>query len=384
MLLARKGYRVLLLDRDAFPSDVMSTHFVQQAGTARLQHWGLLDQVRESNCPPVTRMCFDFGGLRLEGSPPPAGDVKEAFAPRRRVLDEILVDAAVAAGAELRERFAVRELVFGDDGRVTGIRGASRGAPEVVESARIVIGADGLHSLVARTVQAQVTKEHPVVSCGYYSYWSGVKVDAFEVHPRDGWAVAGFPTNDGLTCLIVGAAIKHFDAFRSDVEKTYTQAFAIAPSLAERMLGAKREERILGSGEFVNQFRKPYGPGWALVGDAGYHKDPSTAQGISDAFRDAELLAEALDEGFSSRSPLEEALANYEKERDMAAGPMFDFTCQMAALEPPSPDMQQLIGALSHSQAHTNEFLGLLAGTVSIPEFFSEANMGRIFAAAAV
>src|SRR5690349_15527142 len=153
MLLARKGYRVLLLDRDAFPSDIMSTHFVHQAGTSRLQCWGLLDQVRASNCPPVTSLAFDFGPFCIEGSPPPVDSVREAFAPRRRVLDKVLVDAAVASGVELRESFNVNSLILGDDGAVTGIRGASRrGGAEVAETARIVIGAEGLHSLVARTM----------------------------------------------------------------------------------------------------------------------------------------------------------------------------------------------------------------------------------------
>lgn len=373
MLLARRGYRVLLVDRDAFPSDVMSTHFIQQAGTARLQRWGLLDEVRALDCPAVTGWRFDLGGLVIAGSPPPAGDVSEAFAPRRRLLDQILVDAAVAAGAELRERFTVRALTFDEDGQVIGIRGTARGGAEVTEHARIVIGADGLHSMVAKAVAAPITRQSPIASCGYYSYWSGIAIDAFEVHPRDGWTVAGFLTNDGLACLIVGSAIRNFHQFRADVEGTYLRAFDIAPSLAERMREGRREERILGSGEYVNQFRKPFGPGWALVGDAGYHKDPCTAQGMTDAFRDAELLTAAIDEGFSDRRPLEETLAAYEEERDTVSAPVFDFTCQMAAVEPPNAEMQQLFAALAHDQAHADQFFGILAGTTSIPDFFSPA-----------
>jgi flavin-dependent dehydrogenase len=363
----------------------MSTHFIQQAGTARLERWGLLEQVRALNCPPVTRWHFDLGALTVVGSPPPSADgVTEGFAPRRRLLDKILVDAAVAAGAELRERFSVHALIFDADGRVTGIRGSARGGAEVTEQARIVIGADGLHSLLARAVQAPVTKQSPAVSCGYYSYWSGVDISAFEVHPRDGWVVAGFPTNDGLSCLIVGSAVRNFHEFRRDVEGTYLRAFELAPSLAERMRAGKREERILGSGEFVNQFRKPYGPGWALAGDAGYHKDPCTAQGMTDAFRDAELLVEAIDDGFSGRASLEDALALYEEKRDTASAPMFDFTCHMARVEPPTPDMQQLFAALAHNQAQADRFFGILAGTVAIPDFFSPENMSQILAEVAV
>ena len=145
MLLARKGYKVLLLDRSTFPSDLtFSTHYIHQSGIACLKRWGLLDRVVASNCPPITSFHFDFGNFALSGSPPPADGVKEAYAPRRKVLDAILVDGAVAAGAELRTGFSVDELVF-ENGRVCGIHGREKTGAAVVEKARIVIGADGMH-----------------------------------------------------------------------------------------------------------------------------------------------------------------------------------------------------------------------------------------------
>jgi flavin-dependent dehydrogenase len=145
------------------------------------------------------------------------------------------------------------------------------------------------------------------------------------------------------------------------------------------MRGGKREERILGSADFPNFFRKPYGAGWALVGDAGYHKDPVTAQGITDAFRDAALLTEAIDEGFRGGRLLE-ALACYEAKRNTAAMPMFEFTCQVAAMEPQSPEMHALVGALRGNQAGIDRFLGVLAGTTAFADFFSEDNIGQIMA----
>ena len=153
MLLARKGYRVLLVDRDTFPSDHISTHWIHQPGVAQLDRWGLRERLAATGCPPITAITMDLGPFALRGTPPPAGDVAEAYCPRRTVLDKLLVDAAVEAGAELRERFTVQDLIWDGD-RVSGITGRSATSTTVTEQARMVIGADGLHSLVARQVEA--------------------------------------------------------------------------------------------------------------------------------------------------------------------------------------------------------------------------------------
>jgi len=381
MLLARQGYRVLLVDKSTFPSDIMSTHIIWQPGVARLKRWGLLNQLAASNCPPVLQIKFDVGEFAFTGSSPPADSVVEAYCPRRKVLDKILVDAAVAAGAELREGFAVEEVVMDGD-RVTGIRGHARGGTTATESARIVIGADGMHSVVARAVQALQYNTKPPLACWYYTYWSGVQAERGEMYPRDGRMFGAIPTNDGLVCIPVAWAQREFGAYRADIENNYLKTLELAPEFAERVREGRREERFVGTGEMHNFFRKPYGPGWALVGDAGYHKDPITARGITDAFRDAELLAEAIDAGFTGRRPLTEALANYERQRDEEVLPMYEFTCQLAALHPPPPEMQQLFGALRRNQAEADRFFGTIAGTVSIPQFFAPENMQRIIAAA--
>src|SRR5688572_22601793 len=157
MLLARKGYRVLLVDRATFPSDTLSTHVVQPHGVARLARWGLLDRLIASGCPPTHTYAFNFGPLAITGSPGTA-DAPVAYCPRRTVLDKLLVDAAVAAGAELREAFAVDEVLV-SDGRVTGIRGHGKDGANVVERAPLVVGADGRHSLVARAVSPEIYNE---------------------------------------------------------------------------------------------------------------------------------------------------------------------------------------------------------------------------------
>ncbi|MEA2207074.1 MAG: hypothetical protein QOE77_3850 [Blastocatellia bacterium] len=381
MLLARKGYKVLLLDKATFPSDTISTHHIHQPGIARLKSWGLLEKIQGSNCPATETIRFDVGPFALLGSPVPSGDSVQAYAPRRRVLDKILVDAAVEAGAELRDRFSVEELTTDGTG-VTGIRGRAQKGQVVTEKARIVIGADGARSLVARAVQAPVHADRGMLTCNYYSYWSGVPLDGVELYPRDGRMIVVDKTNDGLTLVVVVWPVGEFQRVRENVEAEFLgEIRASVLSLAERLDGGRREERFAGTGYIPNFLRKSFGPGWALVGDAAYHKDPITAQGITNSFSHAELLAESLDEGFSGRHKMEEALANYEQQRNEQVLPMFDFTCQLAKLESPTPEMAHLFAALQRNQDEIARFLGVVAGTVPVPEFFSAQSISRVIEA---
>jgi flavin-dependent dehydrogenase len=293
------------------------------------------------------------------------------------VLDKILVDGAAAAGAELREGFTVTDLLWDGD-RVAGILGHARGGASTEEKARIVIGADGLHSVVARAVQAPAYNEKPTSTCWYYSYWSGVPVDGVELYPRDGLMIPVLPTNDGLTAIGVVWPRDEFHSVRADIEGNYLKALEVAPTLTDRVRGGKREERFVGTADVPNYFRRPYGPGWALVGDAGYHKDPVTAEGITDALRDAELLAEAIDAGFSGRRLLDEALAAYEQQRNEAVMPIYEMTCDIATLQPPPLAMQELFAAMRGNQEQINRYFGTMAGTTPVPEFFAPENTQRI------
>lgn len=190
------------------------------------------------------------------------------------------------------------------------------------------------------------------------------------------------PTHGGLTIAVAFWPRDEFHAVRADVEESFAAAVALAPALAERLAAGDRAERFYGAGELPFWSRRPYGPGWALVGDAGYHKDPITAQGITDAFRDAELLAEALDAGFSGTRPLADALAAYELAREEATRPLYELTYELAGLAPPSPEQQALFGALRGSPEQANRFFGTIAGTVPVPDFYSEENVGAIMGAA--
>ena len=380
MLLARKGYNVLVVDRATFPSDTMSTHIVHPPGVAALREWGLLERLTATGCPPIDTYAFDFGPFSIFGGPGTA-DSPISYCPRRTVLDKLLVDGASEAGAEVREGFTVEDVVV-EEGRVTGVRGHAKGGKTVTEQANVVIGADGRSSLVARTVRPEQYNEKPQILCGYYSYWSGLPMDGrFEVfiRPDRGWGVA--PTHDDLTLVVAGWPFAEFDANKRDIEGNYLRMFDLAPEFADRIRGAKRETRLLGTA-VPNYFRRPFGPGWALVGDAGYNKDFITAQGISDAFRDAELCATALDEAFSGARDFDVAMGAYQSTRDEHVLPIFEFTCQLATLEPPPPEMQQLLAAMHGNQEAMDGFARVNAGVTSPAEFFSEENVERIFAAA--
>ena len=380
MLLARRGYRVLLVDRATFPSDTTSTHLIHPPGVASLERWGLLDRVTATGSPPIDTYAFDFGPFTISGAPG-TDETPAAYAPRRTVLDNLLVDAASGAGAEIRERFTVEGLVV-EDGLVVGIRGHSKGKT-VTELARVVIGADGRYSLVADAVGAQEYHEKPRLQVSYYTYWSGLPMNGrFESTIRPGLAYAAWPTNDDVTLIIAGRRIDEFDAMRRNIEASYLETLEIAPAFADRVRGAKREERFVGTA-VRGYFRKPFGPGWALVGDAGYNKDFITAQGIHDAFRDAELCAAALDEAFEGRRSFENALGEYQMRRDEQVLPMYEFTTELAALQPPPPETHQLLSAVSRSQEAMDGFARVTAGVTSPADFFSDENAGRILAAAA-
>ena len=328
MLLARAGHKVLLLDKSTFPSDKLSTHYIQPEGVRLLDGWGLLDAVVATGAPAIKTFTVYTGDTLL--MQPPMDGV--AYCPRRYLLDMILVDAAVAAGAELRAGFRVDEIIMDGD-TVTGIVGHARDGVPVKESARYVIGAEGHHSLVAETVKAEKYRERESLTGGYYSYFSGVEMQGAEVYVSDRGGVLAFPTNDGLVCIAAGRSSSEWQAYRADIENSFFHILDASPQFAARVRAGKREERWMGTVDVPNFFRKPWGPGWALVGDAGYMKDPTTGLGIADAFRDAALLAQALDGVLSGGASADDALGQYQRARDEAAGPMYELTLQMASGE---------------------------------------------------
>jgi 2-polyprenyl-6-methoxyphenol hydroxylase-like FAD-dependent oxidoreductase len=382
MLLARRGLKVLLLDRATFPSDTISTHILWPHGAEVLARWGLLPRLAATGLPSICRrMTFDVGPFALRGTIPDANDGLGGLCPRRRVLDHLLMTAAAEAGVEIREGFTVDQLLVTGD-TVVGIRGHEKAGDPIEERARIVIGADGVNSFVARAVRAPEYDARPVAACAYYSYFSGIEQDDIELYVRDHHAFGGAPTNDGLHLVMVNWPTKDFSTMRKDPEGHVWRALESAPDFAQRVRAGRREEKWYGTAGVPGYFRKPYGHGWALVGDAGYNRDPITAQGISDAFIDAERLAEAVTATLSGTSPFEEVWSAHETARNERVRPMYEFTTHLAALEPPPPDMQALFGALRGNQDATNAFLSAITGAIPLPEFMSHENIDRIIAAA--
>jgi 2-polyprenyl-6-methoxyphenol hydroxylase-like FAD-dependent oxidoreductase len=356
----------------------VSTHLVHLPGVGALDRWGLLADVTATGCPPIDTYVLDFGPLVLAGSPAMA-ESPVAYCPRRTVLDKVLVDGAAASGVEVREGFGVDELID-DDGRVAGIVSKEAGGSTVTERARVVVGADGLKSFVARSVGAEQYHERPRQLCGYYSYWSDLPMGGrFETYVRDDRGFAAAPTNDGLTLVVGGWPYAQFEDHKSNIEAEYLAMFERAPEFAERLRAATREKRVVGTA-VPNFFRKPFGAGWALVGDAGYNKDFITAQGISDAFRDAESCATALDQALSGTRSFDDAMGEYQQRRDEHVLAMFEFTVQLASLDPPPPELMQLLAALPGNQEATDQFVRVNAGVTSPAEFFAEDNVARIFA----
>jgi flavin-dependent dehydrogenase len=333
-----------------------------------------------TGCQPIDTYAFDRGPITLTGHPGTT-DEPVSYGPRRTVLDKILVDAASRSAVEVREAFTVEEVVF-DNGAVTGIRGHGKGGESVTENARVVIGADGRHSLVARDVKPERYNEKPPLLAGYYSYWSGVPMNGrFEAYDRGNRSYAAWPTNEDMTLIVGGWPVKEFEENKKDIEGNFMKMIDLVPAFADRVRGGKREDRFYGA--FVpNYFRKPYGPGWALVGDAGYNRDFITAQGISDAFRDAELCANAVDESLSGGRSFDDTMSEYQSTRDSQVAAIYEFTCDFAKLEPPPPERQQLMAAVYGNQEAMDGFARVFSGVTSPAEFFSEENVGRIFAAA--
>ncbi|MER5461027.1 NAD(P)/FAD-dependent oxidoreductase [Streptomyces sp. NPDC002668] len=332
MLFARAGYRVLMVDKARYPRDTMSTLYIHQPGVALLQRWGILDAVTATGCPPMEKARHQVADVRLEGCSWPVDGISAAYAPRRYLLDRILADAAVAAGAEFREQCTVDDLLFEGD-RVVGVS-IRTAAGRSEERARLVVGADGMRSKVAALAGAPVVSEDPLMTCVYYSFWSGLPT-GFEVYQSTGrWA--GFvPTNDGLTLVGTYFPQSEFDTVRADVRRAFLgNVAAAAPGLGERLAAATQEDRLYGTGDQRNFFRQASGPGWALVGDAGHHKDSITGKGITDAFRQATALTGCVADGLQDRPRLDAALRRYAIDRDELVMDGYRDTLAVAELRP--------------------------------------------------
>ncbi|MGS2804966.1 NAD(P)/FAD-dependent oxidoreductase [Nocardia sp. MW-W600-9] len=380
MLLARQGYRVLAVDRATFPSDTPSTHYIHQAGLGFLKSWGLLDTVVATGCPPIRHLNFTYTDIVIPGMADPSADgIDAVYCPRRTVLDKILVDAAGESGAELIEGFTVTGLLRDGD-RVAGIRGRVGEGPEQEFRAKLVVGADGANSIVAKEVGAATYEGSPAACFVYYSYYEGVD---WGMHHRTGFGeqqFASWPTNDGLALVAVMRKRDRFRDFRTDPDAGLQEIVdQVDPEIGARLRDTgKRVEPFRPMLYPDNYRRQSFGPGWALVGDAGYHKDPFTGWGITDAFKYSQLLADLVHESLSGARPFEETMPEYQRERDAQSASTYELTQSISDLTL-TPYYDSVFRAASRSEHYSKKFFGLIAGLYPPDKFFGEQELAALY-----
>ncbi|MEO6082662.1 MAG: NAD(P)/FAD-dependent oxidoreductase [Umezawaea sp.] len=375
LLFARGGHRVLLLDRATFPSDKLSTLYIQQPGVARLNRWGLLDAVKATGCPPIEHVIYELGDAHVEGCSTGVDGNRAAYAPRRHLLDPILADAAVQAGVEFLPGREVVGLVWSGD-RVSGVRYRLTDGTESMATAHLVVGADGMRSAVAELVGAAKVVEHPRLTCAYYAFWTGLDA-VFEMYEGPtGW-IATVPTNDAVL-VSAYAPQSEFDTVRKDARRAYLDRIKTnAPSLHDRLQDAEQIGRIHGTGDQQNYFRLPIGPGWALIGDAGHHKDSLTAQGIGDALMQAELLVDSVRDGVADPARLRAGLAVFAAERDRRLMPYFSATLLVAQAEAQDKRLA-LLRAVSSDPELTQRYFDTIAGILPLGELYTPELMALV------
>jgi flavin-dependent dehydrogenase len=329
MLLAREGLSVLLVDGARRGTDMLSTLALMRAGVLQLHRWGLLEKVRAAGTPAITSTSFIYGDETITVPIKSRDGVDALYAPRRWLIDPLLADAAAEAGAEVVYSSRLVDLERDSDGRVVGATIEPRGADVRRIRANIVIGADGRRSTVARLVEAATYREGRHACGVIYTFWPGLENNRSRWYYRTGVSAGSIPTNNGDACVFAATTQARFEAeIRTDLKAGYRQVLAeCAPELADEVAHKEASEPLRSFPGQPGAIRQSYGPGWALVGDAGYFKDPITAHGITDALRDAELLARAVIRG------TDRALAEYQSTRDELSGKLFEITDTIAGFE---------------------------------------------------
>jgi len=328
MLLARAGHRVLVVDRGRYGTDTLSTHALMRGAVVQLHPWGILPAVIAAGTPPVRQATFFYGDESLSLPIASRDGVDALYAPRRYVLDRLLVDAAVAAGADFVYGARIKGLDRSGNGRdrVTGLFFDDESGHEHRVRARVVVGADGLHSTVARLSGAETYRVGRHATATMYGHWSSLDVPGYQWYFVPGLSAGAIPTNAGEVCVFVSVPGPDFTRlFAHQPDAVFRELLSrMAPDIAEQIRLAD-PTRLQGFAGHAGFLRRAHGPGWALVGDAGYFKDPLTAHGITDALRDAEVLADAIDDGS------DEALAAYQQQRDAASLDLFEATDAIAS-----------------------------------------------------
>lgn len=363
LLLARAGARVALVERSRAGSDTLSTHGLMRAGVLQLQRWGLLDEVVAARTPAIRSTRFHYAGRPSVTVSIRAGaGVDALYAPRRHLLDRLLVDAAARAGAEVLHETTVTALLRDERGRVCGVQAVDRAGRTIRLAAPMTVGADGLRSTVAALTGAPTVRKGRSRSAMCYRYVGGLSACGYEWAYGAGAAAGLIPTNDGEICVFVGTSPDRMrELRRQGTERAFTALLArAAPALADRVAAATPVSRIHGWAGVPGHVRRAWGPGWALVGDAGYFKDPITTHGMTDAMRDAELLAMAILGMNAGDHPAAAAGVRYQATRDRLSSRLFAVTEDVAAYDWDIDTVQPLLRHVSSAMTEEVDYLRTL------------------------
>ena len=364
MLLARAGLRVVVVDRGRYGADTLSTHALMRGAVVQLHRWGLLARIVAAGTPPIRRTTFRYAADEIVIPIKPSHGVDALYAPRRTVLDPVLVDAAVAAGAEVRYGFTLTGVRRDRRGRVTGVVGRDGDGQRVAIDADLVVGADGMRSSVAQHVAARVERRGIAASAVVYGYWSDLDTSGYEWIFRPNACAGVIPTNDRLAVVFAAATPDRVGrGGRRVLESLLAEA---CPETAARV---RTGVAPIGVRTFTGHpgfLRRPWGPGWALVGDAGYWKDPLTAHGLTDALRDAELLARAVVAAASGDVSEADAFADYQDTRDRLSLPLFVITDAIASQRWTDTEIGALLLELSAAMAVEVDALAALGAPDAI------------------
>lgn len=359
MLMARRGLTVLAIDRGGYGTDTLSTHALMRGAVLQLHRWGVLPRIVEMGTPAVRSTTFHYGEETIALPIKPVHGVDALYAPRRTVLDSVLVDAAQEAGAEVRHGCTLTGLIRRSDGRVAGAVVQDGEGRSLEIAADLVVGADGVGSAVARLAGAPVQHAARHATATLYGYWSGIEADGFRWHYREGAGTGLIPTNAGQACVFAAIPPDRFRREdRRDLRALHRRIIAEStPDLMSALASARPEGRMWAFAGRRGFLRQACGPGWALVGDAGYFKDPLTAHGITDALRDADLLAIAAARGTPA------AFDEYAEARDALSLPLFHATDAIASFAWDLDRLKDLHQALNKAMKHEVDWIAGRAAT---------------------
>ena len=362
MLMARAGLRVLVIDRAGYGTDTISTHAVMRGGVLQLHRWGVLPHLLEMGTPAVRETTFHYGDEAVTVAIRPANGVEALYAPRRTLLDRTLVDAARNSGAVVRHGCSLVGLTFNSDGRVCGAKVRDAAGNDLAIAADLVVGADGIGSSVARLAGAQTMREGRHATAVVFGYFRGIALKGSHWWFRPGVSAGAIPTNRGRHCIFAAMPPTHLRGGADRMAAFRMVLREADPALAASIADSEPDEPLCVFAGRKGFLRQAFGPGWALVGDAGYFKDPLTAHGITDALRDAELLANAAATG------TEAGFADYAMTRDALSMPLFEVSDAIAALDWDLDQIKSLHQTLNVAMKREVEHvLSLGEGAATVP-----------------